>query len=457
MAAMLIPILCIDGCTSVLGLNHDYTVGQNPGGGSSGDVHVYYGTQGSVSMRTWSHTSKLWSTAAAVGKFTGQVVPWIVPADGASSEVVALSSWSGSTAASGSFHLLEAPSFHAAFAASALPGSKHRLFDVAYEHVSGDGLVVFANGTSDPLFATHASGSKTWSSPAQVFAQAPAGPAISWIRLAANPTSDEITLVYMDASNALFGVTWNGKTWMASAPTALDINLNGADFAPFVAAYASSSGNLLVAWSRPGQCNGPSNPLYYSTKPSNSNAFSNPATTPPTIAAPGPMAAASQPGTDRIAIAMLEHCQSGDGGFEDFSAATWNGSQFVATTDLDPGIGVNYATRVGSAPVGVAWVGTDALAVYEDANTLMFTTWSPLSGWAAPMQASIGVASVITGFQLLPLSSSNVMLLMEDGTQSLLWAKKYDGATFTNMNEGSAIASEIYAAGGRPFGAVVVR
>jgi hypothetical protein len=327
----------------------------------------------------------------------------------------------------------------------------HRTVDVAFESKSGDALAVFANGTTSPAFATR-SGS-TWSATSSVLAS-PSGATVDWISLVPNPTSDEITLLFSDTSHALWALTWNGSGWMSSNATEIETGLNVSDFASFAGAYGAASGNFLVVWGKVGSCSSASDPLYYATKPKGSNAFSSSGTAATNIGSPGPIAMASEPGTDRIAIAFIEWCSNTSvqqNGQNDFTVATWGGTSFLAVTDIDSAPGVNYTTRIGGMPVGVAWASGKAIAVYEASTSLAYAVFT--TSWTLPTRASMNLP-VTAGFDLLRLTTGDVMLVIEDVNQSL-WAKRWDGSSFTDTNNGSSLADGVYLDTGRPFGAIV--
>jgi hypothetical protein len=428
---------------------------------SAGDVDVFFASvTGAVSTRTWSSSSKTWSAAAPVASFSSEIVPHLDVAASATAEDLALSSWSGSSSGNASFHLLEAASFAPKLsAASVIPGGQapHRTFDVAFEHTSGDALAVFANGTSAPQFATRTSG--TWSSVAAV-AQNGLGAPVDWVELVTSPLTDEITLLFTDTAHALYATTWSGQAWMSQTPTKLDAGaLNVSDFPAFAGAYGNSAGNLLVMWAHASTCSGAADPLYYATKAKGSNSFGTSAQTANAVGSPGPIAMASEPGTNRIAISILEWCSTPSirqNGQNDFSVAMWDGSTFVQITDIDSTPAVDYTNRLGASPIGVAWAspGT-AIAVYEAASTIAWAKWSGTSWTLQSAAVQSPALPVASGFQLLRLLSGDVMLLIEDVNQSL-WAKRWNGSAFSDMNNGASLADGLYIDNGRPFAGVVV-
>jgi hypothetical protein len=428
---------------------------------SAGDVDVFFASvTGAVSTRTWSSSSKTWTAMAPVVSYASEIVPHLDVAASATTEELALSSWSGSSSGTASFHLLEAASFAPKLtSAPMIPGSQapHRTFDVAFEHTSGDALAVFANGTSAPQFASRKGGA--WSAVAAV-AQSGLGAPVDWVVLVASPVSDEITLLFTDTAHALYATTWNGQAWMSQTPTKLDAGaLNVSDFPAFAGAYGNSAGNLLVVWAHASTCSGAADPLYYATKAKGSNSFAASAQTSNAVGSPGPIAMAGQPGTDRIALSMIEWCSTPSirqNGQNDFSVAMWSGSAFTEVTDIDSTPAVDYTNRLGASPIGVAWAGAStAIAVYEASSTIAWAKWSGTS-WALQSVATQSPAlPVASGFQLLHLLSGDAMILVEDVNQSL-WAKRYDGSAWSDMNGGSSLADGLYIDNGRPFAGVVV-
>jgi hypothetical protein len=94
---------------------------------------------------------------------------------------------------------------------TAVPSASARGFDVTYESLSGDALVVACDGTEATYYVWDGS---TWDGPDPI-ALGVTG-SCNWIQLASDPTSDEIILVARD-NNA--GATdyqaqvWNGSSW----------------------------------------------------------------------------------------------------------------------------------------------------------------------------------------------------------------------------------------------------
>lgn len=84
-----------------------------------------------------------------------------------------------------------------------------RGFDVAYETNSGDALIVYCDGDSDPS-------SRIWNGTAWTFvgtATTTSANNCNYISLASDPTSDEIILVTRDTGSAYQAFVWDGTSW----------------------------------------------------------------------------------------------------------------------------------------------------------------------------------------------------------------------------------------------------
>ena len=137
--------------------------------------------------------------------------------------------------------------------------SGKRGFDVAFEALSGDILVVYSNNTPTPVYRARSGG--TWSAETALPLNDGVGPnpdpntgIVHWIELASRPGSNEIALGYSDANNDLVVIVWNGTQWLTATAVALETTLT--TFTPttvvenrcFDLAYESLSGDLMAAW-----------------------------------------------------------------------------------------------------------------------------------------------------------------------------------------------------------------
>ncbi|MFQ5406050.1 MAG: hypothetical protein ACE5DI_02760 [Candidatus Micrarchaeia archaeon] len=116
-----------------------------------------------------------------------------------------------------------------------------QVFDVAYESSSGNALAVYLNdGSSNPAYRTYSAGSWSAQSNANNVGASP-----RWIRLASNPSSDEIMLAVLDSSRDLNAQAWDGSSFAANQE--LDNNLQTHGQRSFDVAY-QADGNAVIAY-----------------------------------------------------------------------------------------------------------------------------------------------------------------------------------------------------------------
>jgi hypothetical protein len=95
------------------------------------------------------------------------------------------------------------------------PSEGNRGFDAAYESLSGRGMVVYSNGTTNPQYRIWAS--NTWSSANSI--NVGANGDIRWIRLVSRPSTNEIMCLARwrksppSAANYSSAIIWNGAIW----------------------------------------------------------------------------------------------------------------------------------------------------------------------------------------------------------------------------------------------------
>jgi Domain of unknown function (DUF2341) len=118
-----------------------------------------------------------------------------------------------------------------------------RGFDVAYETLSGDALVVSCNGTTEALYRVW--NGSTWGATTTITLAVTAN--CEWIKLAADPISDEIILVVRDATTGATdyeALVWNGSAWGNSMTMGSQVTVNGEGIA---VEYEESGGQAIVA------------------------------------------------------------------------------------------------------------------------------------------------------------------------------------------------------------------
>lgn len=92
----------------------------------------------------------------------------------------------------------------------AVSTADYRCFDAAYEQLSGRLMVVAATAANTITYWTWDSG--TWSS-GSTYSFSNTMATIHWVKLAANPASNEITLVAAASDSVANALIWSGSAW----------------------------------------------------------------------------------------------------------------------------------------------------------------------------------------------------------------------------------------------------
>jgi hypothetical protein len=241
--------------------------------------------------------------------------------------------------------------------------------DVAYERLSDDAVMVWANGTDSltPLSYRVWDGA-AWTAEATI--TAPFAGRARQLQLAASPDSDEMVLVVSDDASLDYAFVWNGNSWSAGRP--LSSTGGGDDRTDIAVAYEQSSGDALVVYGR-----GSSSILYQTW---NGSAWSSEASFPIPTPASGNVrwtAAASDPGSDRIAVGV----QTFDA---DIWLAVWDGGGFGSTqvaTQAAPG------TVFPAVDVAFEAQSGQAIALYGvDESNPRYRTWAGTT-WSSGQSA----------------------------------------------------------------------
>jgi uncharacterized repeat protein (TIGR01451 family) len=237
-------------------------------------------------------------------------------------------------------------------------------FDVAYEHLSGDGMVVWRNGSTGTSGLSYRTWDGTdWSSEDVITTPLSGEP--KQMRIAANPRSDEMVLVVSNEYSQDYVTVWNGSSWGDSIP--LDTG-SGDDRTDVFVAYEHLSGEALVVYGKG------DTPVNYRVWDGSSWQVED------SIAKPidafgdvrwtvlGPHA-----GSDRIAMGVLTN--SSDVWLNVWNGTAWEASDMATTAGtgtIHPGVAVAFENLSG-----------EALAAYAKSSQFVrYRTWVSGSGWS---------------------------------------------------------------------------
>lgn len=255
--------------------------------------------------------------------------------------------------------------------------TNYRAFDVGYEQVSGDAVVVYRkNSGTNKVYYSIWNGS-SWTTDDINTGLLLDGDALAWIRAESNPKNDEIVLVTLCVSSHVYAAVWNGNGW-GNQQALETVGVSSVAQQGFDVVYTSSMNYAMVVWNE----NGQSNPRYcqwFSTATS--------------WGSKGTISEITTTGTFRwIRLANNPKNNSNEiifGSYDtdyDINIATWNGSwgkSFEVDVSAAQGVSYNfrcfdinyenssgrgmvaYATRTSPAgkPKYQIWTGAEWLAV----------------------------------------------------------------------------------------------
>lgn len=286
-----------------------------------------------------------------------------------------------------------------------------RGFDVVYETLSSDAVVVYCDGAADPSYRVW--NGSTWSAESTINAASASD--CRWLELAADPTSDEIALVMRDAVGGAYeSFIWNGSTWgnttTFGAPR--DATYSGVSIR-----YENSGGDALSAV--PASGGGP-NRMTRSVW----NGTTWTTTAAETIDGRIFWSDIARNDSDDNMVLCYQNDNT------DVQAIRWTGAAFTGDTELtatarfdtDQAFDCIYQT-VGSSD-------NDILAVYSDTTNTKYRTWDSGTGWAAASQInSIGLTATM---QLIRTGTGNILGAFFDDTNDDLVFSTWSGSAWSS-------------------------
>jgi len=286
-----------------------------------------------------------------------------------------------------------------------------RLFDLAYEQLSGHLLLVYReSGTSDIRYRTH--NGSAWSSESSYTMT---GNTVKWLTLVPKVDSDEIMLVAQSdhGSNCTRGVVWNGSSFTNLGSSAGAAGLSGTQHADI--AFESTSGQVLFTFSQNNNTPG------YRTLAGGS--WSATANMPSVGGATYWSRLVSDPASDEILFASQDATN-------DINVNAWTGAAWGANTEVETG---TASTSRRAMDVAYENGGNEALLMYdENSNTLKYRTWNG-SGWSAEQSGPNGGNSPIHTIQAVTGCAPGEVLsawIMDNGSMRAgLWT----GSSFTAL------------------------
>lgn len=121
------------------------------------------------------------------------------------------------------------------------PAAANRGVDIAYETLSGNAMVVAADGDADPTY--YVWNGSAWTGPGTINISRTG--IARWVRLASDPVSDEIIVMVMDANRCYTAQVWNGSNAWGNQLLCTGLSVNVAYEAMDVE-YETSGGQGII-------------------------------------------------------------------------------------------------------------------------------------------------------------------------------------------------------------------
>ena len=236
-------------------------------------------------------------------------------------------------------------------------------FDVAYEAVSGDGMVVYADGANLNYRVWNGS---TWSAEASITEPLAGTP--RQMQLASHPWADEMVLIVSDDSSQDYAVVWNGSSW--GNPVTLHSGGAG-DRTDVYVAYEQQSGRALVTYGKG------TDDVYYRLWDGSWDGESMLAGISGGYARWTTLA--SDPNSNNIVLGVLENNA-------DVWLAVWNGTGWVNQITPPPPAAarpiLSWRWRSKASPARLS------LPTAGSTSTPDYRTWTSGSGWSAEAECA---------------------------------------------------------------------
>lgn len=120
--------------------------------------------------------------------------------------------------------------------------TSYQCFDVAYEQSSGRAIVSWSDSDTGEVMYKIWNGN-SWSSSAMMYMP---DARVYWIKMAADPTSNDILLAAQDNDHDIHLTAWDGSAWLA--PTEIETNVYDYSRRSVDIAFEHSDGNGIIAW-----------------------------------------------------------------------------------------------------------------------------------------------------------------------------------------------------------------
>jgi Tfp pilus assembly protein PilX len=229
---------------------------------------------------------------------------------------------------------------------------RYKCFDIAYENLSGDALVVGRYAASGDVRYNIWDGNAWVFGSAQIDANLTPPSSLTYIDMASRPNSDEILIAQAQFAKSLKVVQWDGSSFIDHGE--IDTDLENNEFGGAEIVYEQQSGDALILWGHTRE-----HQVYYAV-------WSGASLSPVPLLLPFDFGndprvirAAADPTSDYIFIAAADDKN-------DLNVAVWNGDAWIDSLELEVS---NYT--IDEQIFDIAW---------EHSGEEVIIAWAPGSG-----------------------------------------------------------------------------
>lgn len=290
----------------------------------------------------------------------------------------------------------------------------YRCFDIAYENLSGEGLVVGRYAASGDVRYNIWNGNSWVFGTPQIDANLTPGSSLLYIDMASKPNSDEILIALVQFNSDLKVVQWDGSAFNDLGEIDTDMAQNEYGSAEIV--YEQQSGDALILWNHKN-----SSQIYYAVW--DGTALSATAQLPDFGSIPYVIRTAADPTSDYIFVAAVDKAK-------DLNAAVWDGSAWIDSREISRGVRDNagqvfdVAWEHSGEGVIVAWPPSGG-------NNVDYFSWRKGTALADPaVQVGPDLQGLPNFIRLHPISGTQKIILLAQIVTNELRYSLWTGSTF---------------------------
>jgi Mg-chelatase subunit ChlD len=300
-----------------------------------------------------------------------------------------------------------------------------RGFDLKYEQVSGDAIIAYMDmGEDDGVPLYRVWDGSSWSSESLVYSNNEGKGDVRWVRLEANPNSDEMVLVTMDDRYDLCAQVWDGSSWGNQIELTDDVVIES--YQCFDVMYESDSGRAIVVWA---DYDGRMKYRIWDGSSWDSETIMYSYSDYVYWVKMG-----ADPNSDRILLATEDRSY-------DIYVTDWDGSSWETPLRVEGDV-YEYSRR--SVDVAFEENSGTGIVVWGESNSVpKYRTWDG-SSWSSESSASSIGSAYTRWVQLTPDPSSDGIFLMTSDGYNDLNIQRWDGSSWDIVTEVETSSTRYY-------------